>query len=73
MKPEIDTVLVLNEVGQQVPMKLLKPLYTADQLRAAKVAVLREAAERVNAADGHSTYLVQGQLRRMADELEKAK
>lgn len=49
------------------------PLYTADQLRQAKVEVLRKAAERVNAADGSSTYLVRGQLNRMADEIERSK
>ena len=32
MKPEIDTVLVLNEVGQQVPIRLITPLYSADQI-----------------------------------------
>lgn len=69
MKPGIDTVLVLNEVGQKVPMKLLTPLYTADQLRQAKMEVLREAATGYG-HEFHNSDPVD-YLTRMADELEK--
>ncbi len=46
------------------------PLYTADQLRQAKVEVLREAAENAPSAWVES---VDKYLLRMADELEKQK
>jgi len=45
------------------------PLYTADQLREAQVKVLREAADNIE-ADGVAAF--RRELRRMADELEKA-
>ena len=46
-------------------------LYTADQLRAAQVAVLREAADYANRIkDRRVMYF---HLHRMADELEKSK
>jgi hypothetical protein len=45
------------------------PLYTADQLRQAKVEVLREAADAL--PDGW--YEVKTYLRRMANELERSK
>jgi len=44
-------------------------LYTADQLREAQVKVLREAADNIE-ADGVAAF--RRELRRMADELEKA-
>ena len=47
-----------------------EPLYTADQLREAKVEALREAAEWF---DERVFDYPEEELRRMADELEKQK
>ena len=44
------------------------PLYTADQLREAQVKVLREAADYLDLREIDPS----SELRRMADELEKA-
>lgn len=50
-----------------------QPLYTADQLRQAKVEVLREAAARFTGRGSeHTSTAVELELRRMADEIERA-
>jgi hypothetical protein len=65
MKPGIETVVVDHPDGGDYVVKLRVPLYTADQLRQAKVEVLREAARRIEYADRATLYA-------MADEIERA-
>jgi hypothetical protein len=46
MTPDIHTVLVLDEVGRKIPMKLIQPLYSITYVAAleAEVAELRKNA-----------------------------
>ena len=78
MKPVATTAANFNanETGYitaHIAMPYKTELYTADQLRQAKVEVLREAAARFTGRGSeHTSTAVELELRRMADEIERA-
>jgi hypothetical protein len=53
MEPDIDTVLVLNEVGQKIPMKLIVPLYSKSAVAAVVLAERERICAAIKAEDDH--------------------
>jgi len=74
MTPDIHTVLVLDEVGRQIPMKLIQPLYSITYVAVleAEVAELKKDAERYRWLKENHLQTGKDSWIRTGDDLEEA-